>query len=186
MKGNAILLGGLSALLVTGINGILPAAMTPAALAQTAVSLRTTINEGETLYLSSDSTHEYSLKLADGATVNGIVFPTGSLVRGQFQPVDGGLQFVANSVESGNQIYRLNATSELLHDQKDPRETSAGAILGDAAIGATGGLVLGEVFGDADFLEVLGGAAAGVIVGNVTAPFVVVIEPNQTITLTAQ
>jgi len=186
MKGNAILLGGLSALMMTGMSGALPGLMASPAVAQTAVPLRTTITGNETLYLSSDTPHAHSLELANGATVNGLAFPAGSVVRGQFEPVDGGLQFVANAVESGNQIYNLNAASELLHDQKDPRETSTGAILGDAAIGAAGGLVLGEVFGDADFLEILGGAAAGVIVGNTTAPFVVVVEPNQTITLTTR
>ncbi len=186
MKGNAILLGGLSALLMTGMSGTLPAVVSRAALAQTAISLNTTTDTGETLYLNSDATYEYDLRLAESTTVNGVSFPAGSIIRGQFEPAEGGLQFVANSVEAGSQVYRLDAASELLHDQKDPRETSAGAIIGDAAIGAAGGLILGEVFGDADFLEILGGAAAGVIVGNTTAPFVVVIEPEQTITLTTR
>ena len=186
MKGNAILLGGLSAVLLTGVGGALPRVVAPAAIAQTAATLSATTIDGEPLYLSSDAVHEHRLQLTNGATVNGIAFPSGSTVRGRFEPVDGGLQFVADAIESGSQVYRLNATSALLHDQKDPRETSAGAIIGDAAIGAAGGLVLGEVFGDADFLEILGGAAAGVIVGNTTAPFVVVVEPNQTITLNAQ
>ena len=53
----------------------------------------------------------------------------------------------------------------------------------DAAIGAVGGYVIGEVLGDPDVWEVVGGAAAGVVVGNTTAPFVVVVKPEQLITL---
>ncbi|MEO0397733.1 MAG: hypothetical protein AAF243_17355 [Cyanobacteria bacterium P01_A01_bin.137] len=186
MKGNAILLGGLSALLLTGGSSILPRPWAPAAMAQQAVTLSTTTRDSQSLYLSSDTTHEYALQLTNGATVNGLALPANSLIRGRFEPVEGGLQFIAEAVESGNQVYSLNATSQVLRDQKDPRETSTGAILGDAAIGAAGGYVLGEVLGDADFLEVIGGAAAGVIVGNTTAPFVVVLEPEQSIFLTTQ
>ncbi|MEL6136861.1 MAG: hypothetical protein AAFR42_05565 [Cyanobacteria bacterium J06628_6] len=185
MKGNAVLLGGLSALMLTGM-GALPRHVLPAAVAQQAVTLQAATRQSETLYLSSGQSHEYTLQLTNGATVNGLSLPAESILRGQFEPVDGGLQFVADSVESGNQIYTLSAVSELLRDQKDPRETSTGAIIGDAAIGAAGGYVLGEVLGDADFLEILGGAAAGVVVGNTTAPFVVVIEPDQPITLTTR
>ena len=70
-----------------------------------------------------------------------------------------------------------------MRDNKDPRQTSAGAIATDAAIGAAGGYVLGEVFGDAGFWEIAGGAAAGVLVGNTTAPLVVVVRPDQEIAL---
>jgi hypothetical protein len=42
------------------------------------------------------------------------------------------------------------------------------------------------VFGDASWGGMVGGAAAGVIVGNVTAQRVVVIEPNQPISLELQ
>jgi hypothetical protein len=56
--------------------------------------------------------------------------------------------------------------------------------LGDAAIGAAGGALLTEIFGDASVGGAIGGAAAGMVVGNVTAQRVVVIEPNQAIALT--
>lgn len=46
-----------------------------------------------------------------------------------------------------------------------------------------GGLVLGEVLGDADLAEILGGAAAGAAVGNVTADRVVVTKPDDPINL---
>jgi hypothetical protein len=72
----------------------------------------------------------------------------------------------------------------VLHDVKDPRETSAGAIAGDAAIGAAGGAVVGAVLGDGiSLFEILGGAVAGVAVGNVTAQRVVIVEPGEAIVL---
>lgn len=152
-------------------------------LAQAAPVLRTTIRGDETLYLDEDKTHEYSLRLENAAEINGLSLPAGSLVRGQFEPVDGGLRYVADSVEVGDRIYDLSAFSETLTDQKDPRETDTGDIIEDAAIGAGGGLVLGEILGSPDLIEILGGAAAGVLVGNVTAQTVVVIEPDQAILL---
>lgn len=45
---------------------------------------------------------------------------------------------------------------------------------------------MGGILGRVSVGSVLGGAAAGAIIGNVTAQRVVVIEPNQTLTLTTQ
>lgn len=156
---------------------------TPVIVAQTTQSLSTSIRSDETLYLNKDEVHEYNLVLEARADVGGRFFPEGSIIRGQFEPVDGGLRYVANSAEVGDRIFTLSAVSETLTDQKDPRQTDADDIIEDAAIGAAGGLIVGEVLGDVDFLEILGGAAAGVVVGNVTAPTVVVIEPDQEILL---
>ncbi|NEQ51904.1 MAG: hypothetical protein F6K11_17485 [Leptolyngbya sp. SIO3F4] len=152
-------------------------------VAQTTQTLSTTIRSDETLYLDKDDVHEYNLRLENRTAVGDRFLPEGSIIRGQFEPVDGGLRYVADSAEVGDRIFELNAVSETLTDQKDPRQTDTDDIIEDAAIGAAGGLIIGEVLGDADFLEILGGAAAGVVVGNVTAPTVVVIEPDQSILL---
>ena len=93
--------------------------------------------------------------------------------------------YKATSVEVGDRIYQVNASSELLRDRKDPRQKTTGAVVSDAAIGAAGGYVLGEVLGRANVWEVVGGAAAGVLVGNTTAPSVVVIKPEDQIVLTS-
>lgn len=151
--------------------------------AQDSSSLRTTLEQSDTLYLSRKKTYSYDLVLRSAAAIGGQRLPVGTIVRGQFEPAEGGLVYVANSVEVADRIYRVNATSELLRDRKDPRQTSTGAILTDAAIGAAGGYILGEVIGDAGILETVGGAAAGVLVGNTTAPFVVVIKPEDQIVL---
>lgn len=155
----------------------------PIVVAQATQTLDTAIRSDETLYLNKDDVHEYNLRLQSRTAVGDQFLPEGSIIRGQFEPVDGGLRYVADSVEVGDRILDLSAVSDTLTDQKDPRQTDADDIIEDAAIGAAGGLIVGEVLGDADFLEILGGAAAGVVVGNVTAPTVVVIEPDQSILL---
>ncbi|MEM8612303.1 MAG: hypothetical protein AAGF93_09825 [Cyanobacteria bacterium P01_H01_bin.105] len=152
-------------------------------VAQADRALSTTIRSDETLYLDKDNVHEYNLVLENRTSIGDRFLPEGSVIRGQFEPVDGGLRYVADSAEVGDRIIDLNATSETLTDQKDPRQTDTGDIIEDAAIGAAGGLIIGEVLGDVDFLEILGGAAAGVVLGNVTAQTVVVIEPDQSILL---
>ncbi len=145
--------------------------------------VQTTLEQTETLYLSKDSTYAYDLVVRDAAALGGQQLPVGTIIRGQFEPAEGGLMYVADSVEIADRIYPVSAVSELFRDRKDPRQTSTGAVLTDAAIGAAGGYVLGEVFGDAGVWEVVGGAAAGAVVGNATAPFVVVIRPEDQIAL---
>jgi len=97
------------------------------------------------------------------------------------------LQYLATGIEAGGLRQPLSATSDLLPDVKDPRETSSGAIAGDAAIGAAGGAVIGAVIGNGvSIWEILGGAAAGVAVGNVTAQRVVILAPGEPIVLQVQ
>lgn len=152
---------------------------------QTSGVLRATLEQEQTLYLDKDKTYDYDLILRSGSAIGSQRLPVGTIIRGQFEPAEGGLVYVANSVEIADRIYPVRASSDLIRDRKDPRQTSTGAILTDAAIGAAGGYILGEVFGDADLWEIAGGAAAGVLVGNTTAPFVVVIKPEDMITLFA-
>ncbi|MEM9809527.1 MAG: hypothetical protein AAF959_30125 [Cyanobacteria bacterium P01_D01_bin.56] len=190
MKAVAIALISLGAVVSPGLaqevtpssTGSTPTSV-PTVVAQAAQPLDTVIRSDETLYLDKDAVHEYNLRLQNRTAVGDRFLPAGSIVRGQFEPVDGGLRYVANSVEVGDRILNLSAVSETLTDRKDPRQTDTDDIIEDAAIGAAGGLIIGEVLGNADFLEILGGAAAGVVVGNVTAPTVVVIEPDESILL---
>lgn len=164
------------------------AADTPALLAQAvpANTLQAVTSVDKTLYLGNGDVVEQSLRVNSPTTFNGVSIPAGSVIRGQFEPVTGGLRYVATGVQVGSRVYTLRALSDVLHDVKDPRETSSGAIFGDAAIGAAGGALATEVFGDASLGAIVGGAAAGVIVGNVTAQRVVVVEPNQAIPLQLQ
>lgn len=160
-----------------------PGAPVQGATAQGSTVVQTALERDETLYLDKDSTYDYDLVVRSDSALGGQRLPIGAIIRGRFEPAEGGLVYVANSVELGDRIYQVRATSELLRDRKDPRQTSTGAVLTDAAIGAAGGYVIGEVLGDAGVWEVVGGAAAGVVVGNTTAPFVVVVRPEDQIAL---
>lgn len=147
-------------------------------------TIAATSAQQETLYLNNDRTYSYNLVAQERTTINGITIPAGATIVGKYVPSDGGLRYVAEAVTYGQYSYPISATSPILEDVKDPRDTSAGAIAGDAGIGAAGGAVLGEVLGDeANVEEIVGGAAAGAAVGNVTADRVVVVEPNETISL---
>jgi len=113
-----------------------------------------------------------------------VVIPAESVIQGEVVPVAGGGQFIARQIIVNGRAYALAAQSGTLHDVKDPRQTSAGAIVTDAAIGAVGGAIVGAVLGGGvSTAEVIGGAAAGVVVGNVTAPRAVVINTGDQIEL---
>lgn len=172
---------------------LLPLTFAPIAKAQTVAQvqsesqLQVVIQGDETLYFNTDTTYELPLVVSSPVVIEGVTLPEGTLIQGRLEPASGGLRYVASAVEAGGISRSLNATSVVLEDIKDPRETSAEAIAGDAAIGAAGGAVIGAVIGDGvGLLEILGGAAAGVVVGNVTAQRVVIIEPNQPILLQVQ
>ena len=159
----------------------------PVAQVKQATSLQVVTQSDETLYLNPDTAYELPMVVNDAVVVNGINLPAGTVIEGRLEPVPGGLRYIATNVQAGGLRTPLSASSDVLNDIKDPRETSAGSILGDAAIGAAGGAVIGAILGDGvSIVEVLGGAAAGAAVGNVTAQRVVVIEPGQAITLRAE
>jgi len=115
-----------------------------------------------------------------------VLIPEGAIISGEFVPISGGSKFVAKTLTSRGGTVRMVAESVLINDVKDPRETGLGAIAGDAAIGAVAGGLLGGLFGGRSIIateNILGGAATSVIVGNITAPQVVVIEPSTSISI---
>ncbi len=114
---------------------------------------------------------------------NSVAIPKGSEVRGRFVPSRGGLKFLADAVVVRGQYYSVQASSDLIPDEKDPREYSTEAIAGDAVIGAGVGALLGALTGGVSLGGILGGAAASSIVGNVTAPSVVVVRPERPLNL---
>jgi len=168
--------------------------LTLAAVAGAQTSTTQTINQirvitqtDETLYFDPETYYELPLVVESTATVNGRQLPAGTVIQGRLEPVSGGLQYLATGIEAGGLRQPLSATSDLLPDVKDPRETSSGAIAGDAAIGAAGGAVIGAVIGNGvSIWEILGGAAAGVAVGNVTAQRVVILARGEPIVLQVQ
>ncbi|PSN14886.1 hypothetical protein C7293_09635 [filamentous cyanobacterium CCT1] len=157
-------------------------ALPDTAIAQAAVIPTSSVQQ-ETLYLNTDRAYSYNLTVEQGVTVNGLYLPPGAEIQGQYVPAEGGLRYDASSVIVDGRSYPLNASSAVIEDIKDPRDTTAGSIAEDAGIGAAGGLVLGEILGDAGIGAIVGGAAAGAATGNLTADRVVVVEPNQPISL---
>lgn len=169
---------GTTLALVLGSLGLLPTV----GLAQNQ-SITATSAQLETLYLNNNRTYSHNLVADKRGVIDGIVIPKGATIVGKYVPAKGGLRYVAEAVTYDRYSYRISAISPVLEDVKDPRDRTAGAIAEDAAIGAAGGTVIGEVFGSAGVGEILGGAAAGAVVGNVTADRVVVIDPNRQIVL---
>ncbi|BBC22857.1 hypothetical protein [Pseudanabaena sp. ABRG5-3] len=150
-------------------------------------AIATKINRQDTLYIAKGETVNATLLVAQDITApsNGtVLIPAGAVIEGQFVPVEGGSKFVAQKFTSRGATVSLQAESALINDIKDPRETNAGSILTDAGIGGAAGAVLSGVLrGNVQILDVLGGAAAGAVIGNVTAPQVTVIEPNAVINI---
>lgn len=140
----------------------------------------------ETLYLNNDRTYSYNLVAKEEGTIGDVTVPEGATIVGKYVPAEGGLRYVAEAVTYDDYSYTIDASSGIIKDVKDPRDTSAGAIAKDAGIGAAGGTILGEVLGDAGAAEIIGGAAAGAATGNITADRVVVVDPNSGIALYEQ
>jgi hypothetical protein len=144
--------------------------------------------EGERVYIAPNERRDFDFKLRQAVknSQGRTLLPYGSVVSGRFEPAPGGTRFFAKSIAINGRSYPLSAQSKVINDVKDPRETSTGALAGDAAIGALGGVVLGGLTGDRVIAteEVLAGAAAGAVVGNVTAPQVVILDANTDLQLT--
>ena len=139
----------------------------------------------EILYLNNNRTYDYNLVATQKGTIGNVTVPVGATIVGKYVPSEGGLRYEAQAVTYDQYSYTINAASQTLTDVKDPRDTSTGAVAEDAGIGAAGGLVLGEVLGDAGAAEIVGGAAAGAATGNLTADRVVVVKPDESILLYA-
>ncbi|MCF2972362.1 hypothetical protein L1047_14280 [Synechococcus sp. Nb3U1] len=139
-------------------------------------------------YFYPDTVYPLQLAVTQGIydAQGRLVIPAGSRIYGQMEPAPGGSRFIGTSIVIGGRTYSLRATSNIIRDEKDPRQYSGDALVRDAAIGAAAGAVLGALTGGVSVGNVLGGAAAGVVIGNVTAPQVVVLRPGQSLNLTLE
>lgn len=150
--------------------------------------LVTRLADSSTLYISTGQSVPARLRVeVDVRGTNGaVLIPAGAVIDGQFVPVPGGSKFVAKTLSTRGATVSMGAESSIIHDVKDPRSTNIGAIATHSAIGAAGAAILAGVTGDRAIAteEVLAGAAAGGIIGNVTAPQATVVETNNTINLT--
>jgi hypothetical protein len=147
----------------------------------------TKLESKDTLYIGTGDKAKARLRVQQNITSNNgtVLIPAGAFIDGEFVPVQGGSKFVARSLTSSGATVRLVGETALINDTKDPRESSFGAIAIDSAIGAGAAAILSGVIGDRVISteKVLAGAVLGGVIGNVTAPQVTVVEPNNSLTL---
>jgi hypothetical protein len=122
-----------------------------------------------------------------------VLIPQGSKIEGELRPVSDGTQFVAKALtlRNSNQRLPMRATSKVITKKETIKKgTDVGQILKGAAIGAAASAVLAEIFGDIDFKEVLGGAGlgalAGLLLGGRKQAEVIVVNPEEDLSLTLQ
>ena len=119
------------------------------------------------------------------------LIPFGSEILGQIEPSqdESGSLFVAQEIVfPDGTTQSIEAESDVVTRRETIKKgANAGDILKGAAIGGAAATVLSEIFGDIDFLEVLGGAGAGAVAGLLLGgneAELVSIDPNNDLDLT--
>lgn len=153
------------------------------------------LEKAEKIVVTPDETAPVTLLVAsDIRTDTGtMLIPAGSKIEGELRPVSAGTQFVANALTLHNSDRRLpiRATSQVITEREIIKKgTDVGQILKGAAIGAAASAVLAEIFGSIDFKEVVGGAGigaiAGLLLGGRRQAEVIVVNPEEDLSLTLQ
>lgn len=151
--------------------------------------------EEEKILVTPEETVPLSLSVAANVRDNrrNTLIPYGSEIIGQIQPNQdqSGSFFVAQElVYPDGTTQSIDAVSRVITRRETVKQgANAGEILKGAAIGAAAATVLAEIFGDIEFLEVLGGAGAGAIAGVLLGGNeveLVSIDPNNDLDLTVQ
>jgi hypothetical protein len=96
-----------------------------------------------------------------------LLIPYGTEIEGQIEPDGDGSRFVAQELvfEDGTREYINGSSDTVTRTETVKRGKDTGDILTGAAIGGGAAAVLGEIFGDINIEEVLGGAALGALGG---------------------
>ncbi len=120
-----------------------------------------------------------------------ILIPYDSEIVGRIEPAGDGSRFVAEElIFPDGTTYTLEADSQVVtRTEKVKKGADAGDIVQGAAIGAAAAVVLSEIFGDIDFVEVIGGAGAGAVAGLLLGgkeAELISIDPNNDLDLTLQ
>jgi hypothetical protein len=95
------------------------------------------------------------------------LIPYGTKVEGQIEPAGEGSRFVAQELifEDDTRV-AVDGTSDIVtRTETAKRGTDSGDLVKGAAIGGAAAAVLGELFGDINLEEVIGGAALGALGG---------------------
>lgn len=96
-----------------------------------------------------------------------LLIPYGTEIEGQIEPDRDGSRFIAQEIvfEDGTREYVNGTSNTVTRTETVKRGQGTGDILKGAAIGGAAAAVLGEIFGDINIEEVLGGAALGALGG---------------------
>ena len=120
------------------------------------------------------------------------LIPYGTEISGQIEPAGEGSRFVAEELifPDGTSQF-INADSRIItRTETVERGASTGDILKGAAIGGAAAVVLGDLFGDINIEEVLGGAGigalGGLLLGGKKEVELISIDPETDLDLTLQ
>lgn len=120
-----------------------------------------------------------------------VIIPAGSQIKGQLQPASDGTQFVAEELilDNGDR-YEIDAISEVIDRREVITKRSDPRWFEGVAIGAVAASVLGEIFGEIELWQVLGGAGLGalgsLLIRNRNQVEVIVIDPAVDLNLELQ
>lgn len=149
--------------------------------------------EKDKIVVTPTETAELTLEVdTDVRSARGVVIiPAGSEIKGELRPAGDGTQFVAEEVifENGDR-YAIEATSEVIDRREVITRRSDPRWFEGVAIGAVAASVLGEIFGEIELWQVLGGAGLGalgsLLIRNRNEVEVIVIDPATDLDLELQ
>lgn len=129
-----------------------PTQNTGAVRIPTGTTIRLAYRDAEKIVVAPNERLPITLTVPNNVrTSNGaLLIPAGSQVKGEFQPVDGGTRFVANTLilTNGNQL-SLNAQTDVISRTEEIRRgVSTDAILKGAAIGSGAAAIIAGVTGN--------------------------------------
>jgi hypothetical protein len=148
----------------------------------------------EKIIVTPEETAEVTLTVARDIRSNAgtILIREGSQIEGELRPTREGTQFVAQELilAGSDRTLPIEATSDPITDTEIIDEQTDPDFLRGALIGAAAGVVLSEIFGDVDFIDILAGAGVGalaeLLLRGREEVEVVVIEPDTDLDLTLE
>ena len=147
--------------------------------------------EKEKILLTKEETIPVTLTVAANIRDRdrNLLIPYGTEIEGQIEPAGEGSQFIAQELIFADGTRQpINGSSNIVtRTETVKRGTDTDAILKGAAIGGAAAAVLGEIFGDINIEEVLGGAALGALGGWLLgrkSVELISIDPNRDLDIT--
>jgi hypothetical protein len=155
-------------------------------------TIRVAEQDGKKIIITPDETMNVTLVTTESvrSSMGTVLIPKGATITGQFQPTEDGTQFVAQRITLSDGTQRdLDARSNIL----DERETidkgrNWGAVWKGALVGGAAATLISALVTKVGVLKVLGGVGAGAVggflLGGRKKAEVIVVQPDQDLTLT--